>query len=514
MKKQSLLKGTLILGCASIFTRFLGVFFRIPIQNLIGDEGMGYYQMSYPLYAVFIAVSSGIPIAVSKIISERNAVNDYEGVNCVLRKALLLMIVLGMGFSGALICFSNQIVKILKWSPKAYYALVAISIAPLFVSVMSCLRGFFQGMQNMTPTAISQLLEQVGRVVFGVGLAYLLLPKGIEYSAAGAALGASAGGFLSDIYLTSKYFKVRQRVEKKRIKKRDTKIMWQLLNTAIPISIGAAVGGIMSLIDSIFVPQKLLEAGYNYKQSTILYSQLSGKASVLINVPLGLSMALSSSLVPIISEFNILNNNKKIKEKVEVALKVCFIISIPSFLGLFFMGFPILNLIFRGQTSGYKILEMLSISVPFICMAQTTTAILQGVGEYIKPVLNLFVGCIVKCIITMTLVSIPNINIYGAVVGTIIAYIISSILNMKILKNKLKVSVNYYDIIIKPLFASVIMIFTVVFTYIFVYNYTININISCICAIMIGVILYTFLIFIFKILKYQYFKTRIINRRR
>ncbi|MFD3155542.1 oligosaccharide flippase family protein [Haloimpatiens sp. FM7330] len=511
MKKQSLIKGTLILGIASIFTRFLGIFFRIPLQNLIGDEGMGYYQMSYPLYAVFIAVSSGIPVAVSKMISEKNAINDKEGIIQVLRKSVLLMIILSIGFSGILLSFSKKIVTILKWDPKAYYALIAISIAPIFISIMSCLRGFFQGLQNMTPTAISQFLEQIGRVIFGVGLAYMLLPKGIEYSAAGAALGASAGGILSDIYLIIKYMGVRVNFYRKKIKN-NNKVMGELLNIAIPISLGAAVGGIMGLIDSILVPQKLLQAGYNYQEATVLYSQLTGKASVLINVPLGLSMALSCSLVPIISEAHILNRKKEVKNKVEAALKIAFIIAIPSCLGLSFMALPILNLVFKGQIGGYTILKYLSISVPFIIIAQTTTAILQGVGKCKAPVINLFIGCIIKTLITFVLVPIPMINVYGAAIGTIVGYFISALLNMKLLRKHLNISINYYNIAIKPGWASAIMIFGVVFLYNYVYNNTMNINISCIISILVGIVIYAFLIFIFGIFEYGYVKDKFIKK--
>ncbi|WP_138203394.1 putative polysaccharide biosynthesis protein [Haloimpatiens lingqiaonensis] len=511
MKKQSLVKGTLILGLASVFTRFIGIFFRIPVQNLIGDEGMGYYQMSYPLYAVFIAVSSGIPIAVSKMVSERNAINDRSGAVQVLRDSVVLMGILSIGFTGSLLAFSKNIVYALKWDPKAYYALIAIAIAPVFIAIMSCLRGFFQGLQNMNPTAVSQMLEQVGRVVVGVGLAYLLMPKGIEFAAAGAALGAAAGGIISDLYLCSKYVRVRKEFYRGLIM-RDKGIMEELLSIAIPISLGAAVGGVMSLVDSILVPQKLLQAGFTSKEATVLYSQLTGKASVLINVPLGLSVALGSSLVPIISEAFILNRRMEVKRKVETALKISFIISIPSFFGLYFMAHPILNLVFNKQVGGYHILQYLSISIPFIIMAQTTTSILQGTGNFRKPVINLFIGCIIKSLVTFYLVSIPAINVYGAVIGSILGYIAAALLNLKVLKKHLNISVNYYQVMIKPLYASVIMTFFVVFIYKYVYNYTMSINISCLSAILAGIVVYGILICALGIFSYKSFKKRFMRK--
>ncbi|EET88607.1 multi antimicrobial extrusion protein MatE [Clostridium carboxidivorans P7] len=211
MKKQSLIKATFILGLAGIISKFLGLFFRWPLQMLIGDEGVGYYQMSFPLYMFFIAAASGIPVAISKMVSERNAINDHEGVIQVLRKAMLLMFILGVGFTAILLIFSRPIIAFLKWDEKSYYSLVSIAFAPIFISVMSAFRGFFQGLQNMNCTAISQIIEQIGRVIVGVGLAYILLPKGIEYSAGGAALGAAAGGLFAGIYLLAKYNKNKEK---------------------------------------------------------------------------------------------------------------------------------------------------------------------------------------------------------------------------------------------------------------------------------------------------------------
>ena len=366
MKKQSLVKATFVLGLAGIFAKFLGIFFRWPLIMLIGDEGIGYYQMSYPLYMFFIAVSSGIPIAISKMVSERNAVGDKEGVVIVIRKALLLMMVIGGSFTFFICFFSKGIVGVLKWDDKSYYSLIGIAFAPLFISVVSAFRGFFQGLQNMNPTAISQIIEQFGRVMVGVGLAYIYLPKGIEYSAGGAAFGAVAGAILAGVYLLAKYLYIKKDFKIK-VKNKDSGVILRLLYIAIPISIGAAVSSIMSLIDSIIVPQKLLLAGFSHREATTLYGQLTGKAFVLINVPLTLSIALCASLVPIISEAYILKKESEITSKLQMAYTVSMVIAIPSFFGLFFMSNPILSLIFPGHSDGYIILKIFKYCFAVYC---------------------------------------------------------------------------------------------------------------------------------------------------
>lgn len=510
MKKQSLLKGTIILGLAGVIAKFLGLFFRWPLIMLIGDEGIGYYQMSYPLYMFFLGIAAGGPVAISKMVSERNAVNDRQGAYDVLKTSILFMFLLGGGGTAILFLFSKPIVSFLKWNPKAYYSILAISIAPVIISVMSCFRGFFQGMQNMTPTAISQVIEQIGRVIVGVGLAYLLLPKGIEYSAGGAALGAAAGGLFAGVYLIKKYYgeKKQERIKSKA----RSIIMGRLIQTAIPISLGATVGTIMSLIDSALVPQMLLKSGLDVNKATILYGQLSGKAGIFINVPLTLSIALGASLVPIIAEAFILNNRNELNEKIELSFKLSSVIALPCMAGLFFMSYPIMNMLFPGRSDGYEILKYLSLSIPFIIYAQTTTSILQGTAYYYRPVLNLFIGCIVKVILTLALVPIPVINIYGAVIASIAAYVVSALLNMVAMKKRLDVKINLYDWLIKPAFASIIMIFGVLFVFTELKKINFGISIACITSIFIGMIIYIILIIIFRVFSYNYIKNRFSRR--
>jgi stage V sporulation protein B len=507
MRKQSLLKGTLILGIAGILAKSMGILFRWPLIMLIGDEGIGYYQMSYPLYTFFIAVASGIPIAVSKMVSERNATGDKGGAVQVLRNALFLMIILGGGFSAFLLIFSRQLLELFKWHENSYYALVAISFAPLIISIMNSIRGFFQGMQNMYPTAISQVIEQLGRVCIGVGLAYALLSKGIQYSAGGAALGAAAGGLLAGTYLIIKYLRVRHEFTAVGVK-RDRRILGKLLNLAVPVSLGAATSSIMGLLDSLIVPRGLFEAGLNSVQVATLFGQLTGKAMVLVSVPLTLSMALCTSIVPTISDANVLGKRQEVINKVNTAIRISWVIALPCFLGLYFMAMPILGLIFPGHTDGYKILQVLCLTIPFIITSQTSTSMLQAIGKIHRPVINLGLGCLIKVIITYRLVAMPEINVYGAAIGSIAGYMVASVLNFKLLKKTLKIRINYYDILVKPAFAAILMIIAVVFTYMYVYNITVSNGISCLASIAVGGIVYGLLILVFGVFKYSYIKNR------
>ncbi|OOM11170.1 putative polysaccharide biosynthesis protein [Clostridium saccharobutylicum] len=511
MRKQSLMKASIILGISGILTRFLGLFFRWPLIMLIGDEGIGYYQMSYPLYMFFIAIASGVPVAISKMISEKNAINDLNGAFEVVKESAILMMIIGTGTTLALFFFANPIISFLKWDTKAYYSLIGISFAPVMISFMTIFRGFFQGLQNMTPSAISQILEQIGRVVFGVGLAVLLLPKGIEYSAGGAAFGATAGAVIGSSYLYSKYRKIKKSYGIKKVKS-NPEVLNNILKIAIPISLGTTVGSIMNLIDSILVPQKLLQAGFTNTQSTVLYAQLTGKASVIVNVPLTLSMAICTSLIPIIAENFILKKQNELENKIDASMKMAAVIAIPCMFGLFFLTEPIMKFIFPGRFEGIEILKYLSLSIPFIIITQTTTSILQGTGNYIRPVINLLTGCVVKVILTCMLVPMAAFNIYGAVIASVGAYVVTSILNLITMKLMLKVKLNLYQIIIKPAYASTIMMLIVLMSYNIIYRNTISNGISCLISIFLGMIVYMILVVVFKIFKIEEIRDRFRRR--
>lgn len=511
MKKQSLIKGSIVLGVAGIFAKFLGLFFRWPLIMLIGDEGVGYYQMSYPLYMFFVAFASGMPIAISKIVSERIAVGDVDGAFETSRTSTRFMIVFGACMSALLFIGAPFIVRLLKWDPKSYYSVLGISFAPICVCIMFSLRGFFQGFQNMNATAVSQIIEQLGRVIVGVGLAFLLFKRGIEFSAGGAAFGAAAGGIAGSIYLLLKYAKLKREFHIKKIKK-NIKVMSRFLDIAFPIAVGTSVGSVMSLIDSILVPQKLLECGLDYKTSTILYAQLTGKASVLINIPMTLSMALGMSLIPIISSNHAVNNTEEVNSKISLSMKLSAMIAFPCFLGFHFMAEPIMKLIFPGRYDGFVILKYLAIAIPFIIFTQTTTSILQALDHYKVPVVNMLIGCMVKVFLTSTLVPLKQFNIYGAVIASVSAYVASSLLNYIYLLIKTSYRPSIFANIIKPCLSSVIMIIGVLFVYFRLMVLTRVNSLSCLISIFAGIIIYVLLLLALGVISVDFIKEKLVKK--
>lgn len=492
-KKQSFIKGAIILGLASFIAKLMGLFFRWPVTMIIGDEGIGLYQLAYPVYMFIVSIMAGFPIAISRMISERVALGKGLQAYNIFKYSFFILTLIGAVSSLFMFLGASFLIKIFKWRQDAYYSLIAVAFAPLFVSIMDSLRGFFQGLQMMELPAISQIIEQIGRVIVGVSLTYLLVSYGISYGAAGASFGATAGALIGCIFLLIGFFRKREIIKPYLSGKENgykDNYIFELLSIAVPISLGMAVSSIMVLIDSVLVPSRLLAAGFSEKIATKLYGQLSGKAHVLINVPLSFSIAFSTSLVPAISEVKAVRNVGKIKSRAESAVKVAMILGISSATGLFILADPILHMIFPGKSEGAEILQILSISVIFIVMAQTLIGVLQGAGHVISPVKNMLIGSLFKSVSVYVLTGMPYLNIKGAAISSIVGYAIAAVLN---LKDAMKYTFIEFDIdkmLLRPLFSAVVMGFSV---YI-VYNKTIEIlgsnSICTIISIITGIIVY------------------------
>lgn len=495
--KQHFITGAIILGVSGVIAKMLGIFFRWPVTLLIGDEGIGLYQLGYPVYMFIISTISGFPIAISRMVSERVALGSRSDAHRVFKLSFTILFLVGAVISILLYLGAPFLIRILRWREGAYYSLVAVAFAPLFVSIMYAYRGYFQGLQMMAMPAVSQVVEQIGRVAVGVGLTYILLPFGVSYGAAGASFGACAGAILGCIILLVGYMKNKKNMllhGGPRKKEKAISIIRELLSTAIPISMGMTVGAVMSLIDSIVVPSQLLSAGFGEKTATELYGQLAGKAHVLINVPLTISMALGTSLVPAISEVKALRSVSRIKQRAETALKLAILFGLPSAVGLFILADPILHMLFPGMSQGAEVLRILSLSIIFIVVTQTLVSILHGVGNVSSPVKNNIIGAIFKLVFVCVLTPMPVLNIKGAAISSIIGYAVAALLNFKDAVRYTYISFDIDKMLLRPVLASFLMGFSVYLTYNWCAGLTRSNGIATIVSVIIGIIVYMLMI--------------------
>lgn len=506
MSNKKLLKGAFILAFAGLLAKFLGVFFKIPLQRLIGDEGMGLFGLPYPLYTVMLSISiTGFPAAVSKLISEKLASDDTDGANRIFRVSLIMLISIGV-FSSAFLYFgANYIIELLDWPREAYYSIVGLSVAPLFVSIMSAFRGYFQGMQLMVPTAVSQIVEQIGRVVIGVGLSYYVISMGLGYAAGAASFGASAGSILGVITLIIYYFifkkglnnECKDKKQKKPNKESSWSIVKQITWFAIPISIGGILSSVMTLIDAIMVPSRLLKGGYTLEGITALYGQLTGKAVTLMNVPLTFSVAMAASIIPAIAESYSRKNLYELSEKTRSALRITIIIALPAAIGLSILAPQIIGLLWGKGEAGGDILRILAFNVIFISLAQILGSILQGINRVYIPLRNLLIGVIIKVIISYYLL-ISDLNILGAVIGSIIGYFVVMILNYIEVKKSIKFKIGIKNSILKPIIASGFMIIVIYLVYPYIYLKFLSENLATLVSIVMAIVVYLLIIYFSK----------------
>lgn len=470
-RKQTFLEGALVLTAAGLIVKLLGALYRIPLSRLIQGEGMGLYQMAYPIYVTLLSISTaGLPTAISKMVAERRALNNPRGAYRVFRVSLFILTAIGIMFSAMLLLGARFIAEKIIANPEAFYPLVSIAPAIFFVSIMSAYRGFFQGMQNMIPSAVSQVVEQVGRVAAVFVLVIILMPKGVKYAAAGAAFGPVVGAVMGLIILLiifqrKKSF-IMNEITNDRTRNQESiiSIVYQLFAFAIPITLGGLIIPIMNLTDTAIVNRRLLVAGFNVEQATTLFGYLTGMAGPLVNLPPILTIALAASLVPAISESVARKNHRMVVSKVTTGIRLTIIFGLPSSVGLYLLATPICEMLYDNPDAGVP-LSVLAFGVIFLTLNQTSAGILQGTGRTMIPVKNLLMGAIVKVILNFTLTGIPEINIRGAAIGTVGGYLVASMLNVMAVNRYIGINLNFKQMIIKPLIAVASMSIAVLFTY-------------------------------------------------
>ncbi len=501
MAKKTFLRGALILGVAGVIIKLLGAFFRIPLANMIGEEGMGYYMTAYPIYVLLLTLSTaGIPTAISKIVSEKNATGNRYGAHRVFQLSFILMFIIGIVTTAILFFGAEYIVKDIIGNPGAYYAMRAIAPALLFVPIMAAYRGYFQGLQDMNPTAISQVVEQFIRVIAGLFLAYYLFKHyRVEHAAAGASFGATAGSLAGAIFLillySGKKKKIHEELQQQPKIQHETsgQILKRVIYIAIPITIGAAIMPIMNIIDTAIVMRRLQSIGYTIEAANGLYGQLTGMAGPIINFPQVLSMGIAISLVPVISDAFERKDYHFLRLNVESGVRVSMLMGLPAAFGLMALAEPIMLLLYPSQrasaVSAATSLTILAAGVIFLSLVQTLTGILQGLGKPSIPVKNLFIGGVFKIVITFVLTGIPLINVKGAAVGTLVAYIVATLLNAKSVIKYTGSRFNMNMVFFKPLIAAVSMGIVVIVAH-KILNTSLGNNIATVISIAVGAMVY------------------------
>lgn len=435
---KKFLKGTLILTASSIVVKVIGSLNWIILSRVLGGEGIGLYQMGFPIYLMAITVSSaGIPVAISIITAEKLANKDYRGAKRVFSVSLRLLLVSGLIFSSALFfgagwLIDNNFIR----DGRAYYSIIALAPAVFFVTFLASFRGYLQGWQIMTPTAVSEIVEQLMRVFTMLIFADLLLPYGLAYAAGGASMGAGVGAFCALLVLMWFYRRLKRKLHAEIAAQDDTAevegawhIIKRMLRLALPVSLSSLMLPIGANLDLLIVPQRLEAAGFSVRTATELFGYLTGMAVPLVNLAAIFTAAMTISLVPSISESRALGNLDAIREKIKIAFRVAMIITCPCFMGLYFLAEKVAALIYNAPGAAAAI-QTMSVGILFLGLHQISTGILQGLGKTSIPVINMILAGVVKVVLSWTLTAVPSLGVKGASMATVADFAVAAIINM------------------------------------------------------------------------------------
>jgi stage V sporulation protein B len=489
-KSNMFVKQAAIFAGAGILTRILGFAYRMPLTHLIGDEGNGINAIGFDVYMFFLVMSSaGLPVAISKMVSERNAVGRPDEAHRVFRTALIVAAVLGL-ISSLMIFFGSRfIVSFLD--ERSYYALVVLTPTVFIVAIMAVFRGYFQGMQNAAPTALSQLIEQLLNAIFSVFLAYLLMNTATPYShggdpvamgAAGSTAGTGIGAFAGLVFIMGLYYLKRREIADridfysvgaKGGRQPAGSIAKELMVIAIPIILGTAIFTFSNLIDAFMIMGRLEASGVADPDVRVaLFGQLKGKYVTITNLPVAISTAFAMAAIPSIAASVVMRERKIVNDKINTAIRISMLITIPFSVGIGVFANQILQLLFPSYPEGGILLTVGAISIIFLALYQILAGTLQAIGALHVPVVAALAGALLKIPMNYILIGNPNIRVTGAVISTIACYSLASAICWNSLQKRSRAVLDWKNILIKPAAASAVMgmgSFVIYYTIVFMF---------------------------------------------
>lgn len=488
-----------ILALASIIVRLIGIVYRIPLTNIVGNEGMGYYGFAFEVYQILVILStSAIPVAVSKLTAARVAKREYKNAQRIFRCSIIFAAVLSgtlalITFVGARQISSFMFGGITEVAP----ALRVLAPTVFVCAVMGVFRGYTQGLGNMAPTGLSQVVEQIFNAIVSVAAAAILISRGAAYGAAGGTMGTFMGAVSSLVFLYFVYSANRkglnQRMKKDPTKKlMEDKEIYRLIGlTVIPLILTSTIYQISSLLDSALFSNILKAIGYQSSFISSLYGIYSSKYQLLINLPLGITSALSVAMMPGIAGAIALNRKDQVREQMDMVIRMTMLIAIPCAVGVAVMGGPIMQMLFNDSTTlPGRMLIVGAVTIIFYALSTLTSTILQASNHMRVPVINAAISLGVHIVFTVVLLAFANLHIFALIYGNIVFSFCMCILNLRSLAKLIDYRLDIQKMCGATFVASVIM---GVVTFL-VYKgciYVIHSNIlSTLIAISIAVIVY------------------------
>lgn len=489
-KQQSFEYGAIILLCSTLLVKVIGAIFKIPLSNLIGDLGFGFFSSAYDLFTpIYTLAMAGLPIAISRMVAEHMAKENYRDVRKTFKVTSKIFIITGLVAMLLMLCFTDDFVEKTDPTGRTTYSIYAIVPALLVCCVTSAFRGYYEGLRNMYPTAFSDVIESLGKLILGYGFAYIVLKttNDVAYAAAGAMFGITIGSVAAALFLFIRH-KVKgdgitkQELDSSPTPQRTAIIIKSVVIIAVPVVFASLANSFSSLADAFFVKKHLATmmgdhaelirnmyqnsiADYNMYSATELIDKeiptflygIRGKAFTLYNLVPAITSVLGVSALPVLATAWTKKDKSLLKRNIESPLKLTAIISMPIGMGFVFLGDQIMGLIYSTTASveiGGTILQIYGFAAIFAGISIPMTSMLQSVKKELFAFINIAVGAVIKVAVNYFLVSVPSINIKGAAIGTLACFAYVFIAHFITLIVATKVKPNVWKTILKPLISA------------------------------------------------------------
>lgn len=462
MKTDKTTKGFAVLSAATLVAKMLSLIYVPLLVSAIDNDGFGIYYAAYSVFVfIYIVTTTGIPIAISKQVSELISLNNHKDAIKTFKLARTMLIIMGALMTILMFLFAGSLSSYIGYE-EAKFSIMALSPTILFSAIRSSYMGYFQGQDNMSPRAISQIIEQVVNVFFSLLFAFLWIDKGIAIACMGATLGTPIGAFVTLIYYNLYYNKNKKiKIQKNpnitlAHRYSNKRLIARIIRYTIPITICWGLQYLGNLYETKILKLRLLFGGFSDTTSSLLFGSL-GKYTTLINVPITIITSLSAAVLPLITRAIALENKKDIKESIDYSFRTTFLISFPSAVGLMVLSKPIYNILGSRFSVGYELMTYGAIALVLLSLIQIQTTILQCIGKLYNTTFNMIIGIIIRLIVDYNLVGIYNINIYGAIIGSYLGYFVTVVLNNFTIKKWSKVKFSLLSYTYKPLISSMFM---------------------------------------------------------
>lgn len=468
--KKTFMSGVLLLSLSTVLVKIIGLVYKIPMLSYLGSEGMGYFNSAYEIYALFCVISTaGLPVALSVLISGALAKGDGGQVRRIYRTSLSVFLLIGVLGTAVMVLFARRFCGLMK-SDNAYYCILSIAPTVFFICLSSALRGYFQGYQKMLPTAISQILESAGKLIFGLLFARMALARGYETPvvAAFAGIGLTLGTAVSVGYLLVEKARFRPREEcdtdrlsKHSFSEKRREIRKDLSRLAIPMTLGASLVSITKLIDMTMILRRLQAIGYTEIAANEAYGSYTTLALSVFGLLPALVNAVALPLVPMLSAAIASGDREQQAQIIKSSYRMTSMFAVPAALGISAYARPILLLLFGREPEAVALaaplLSYLGLSVFLSCMITATNSVLHAYQVVNRPILSMLGGALIKILTAYFLIGNPNIALAGAPISSFFCNATVVMLNLWFASRLCPIS-DLKSIFVKPLATSTVSI--------------------------------------------------------